>query len=120
MPLTMSAFAIAGLGLIGVPGTAGFVSKWYLILGAFDEDWWWLAALIVATSLISIVYIGRVVEAAWFREPRGVVAEAKEAPPEMLAPIWLMVIAIIYFGIDTELTAGLAGTAAIELLEGLR
>jgi multicomponent Na+:H+ antiporter subunit D len=120
MPLTMSAFAIAGLGLIGVPGTAGFVSKWYLILGAFDEDWWWLAALIVATSLISIVYIGRVVEAAWFREPRGVVAEAKEAPPEMLAPIWLMVMAIIYFGIDTELTAGLAGTAAIELLEGLR
>jgi multicomponent Na+:H+ antiporter subunit D len=120
MPLTMSAFAVAGLGLIGVPGTAGFVSKWYLILGAFDEDWWWLAFLIVASSLISVVYIGRVVEAAWFREPGGAVAEAKEAPPEMLAPIWIMVIATIYFGIDTELTAGLAGKAAISLLEGLR
>ena len=34
MPLTMGAFVIAGLGLIGVPGTAGFISKWYLIQGA--------------------------------------------------------------------------------------
>jgi multicomponent Na+:H+ antiporter subunit D len=120
MPLTMSAFAIAGLGLIGVPGTAGFVSKWYLILGSFDQDRWWLAFLIVASSLISIVYIGRVVEAAWFREPGGAVAVAKEAPAEMLAPMWIMVIATIYFGIDTELTAGIAGTAAVLLLEGLR
>jgi multicomponent Na+:H+ antiporter subunit D len=120
MPLTMSAFAIAGLGLIGVPGTAGFVSKWYLILGAFDEGWWWLAALIVASSLISIVYVGRVIETAWFREPGEAVAATREAPPEMLAPIWIMAIATVYFGVDTDLTAGLAGTAAIELLEGLR
>ncbi len=120
MPLTLSAFAIAGLGLIGVPGTAGFISKWYLILGAFDKGWWWLAFLIVASSLIAIVYVGRVIEAAWFREPGGAVAVAKEAPPEMLVPIWIMVIATIYFGIDTDLTAGFAGIAAITLLEGLR
>jgi multicomponent Na+:H+ antiporter subunit D len=120
MPLTMAAFAIAGFGLIGIPGTAGFVSKWYLILGAFDKDWWWLAALVVVTSLISIVYIGRVIEAAWFREPGGAVAIAKEAPPEMLVPIWIMAIATIYFGIDTELTAGFAGIGAIWLLEGLQ
>ena len=85
-----------------------------------DRDWWWLAVLVVASSLISIVYVGRVVEAAWFREPGGAVAVAKEAPPEMLVPIWIMVFATIYFGIDTELTAGFASRAAIALMEGLR
>ena len=120
MPITMSAFVISGLSLIGVPGTAGFVSKWYLILGSFDRGWWWLAFLIVASSVISVVYVGRVVEAAWFREPDKALEGVREPPPEMLVPIWIMAIASIYFGFDTELTAGLAGNAAAELLAGLR
>lgn len=120
MPVTMSAFLVAGLGLIGVPGTAGFVSKWYLIVAALEVGWWWLAFLIVASSLIALVYVGRVVEAAWFREPTKALAGAKEAPLEMLAPIWIMAFASVYFGIDTEFTAGLAGKAAATLLAGLR
>ena len=40
MPLTMAAFTIAGLGLVGMPGTAGFISKWYLVLGALEKGWW--------------------------------------------------------------------------------
>ncbi len=43
MPLTMAALVVAGLGLIGVPGTAGFVSKWYLVSAAVEQGWWWLA-----------------------------------------------------------------------------
>ena len=120
MPVTMSAFLVAGLGLIGVPGTAGFVSKWYLIVAALEVGWWWLAFLIVASSLIALVYVGRVVEAAWFREPTKALAGVKEAPLEMLAPIWIMAFASLYFGIDTEFTAGLAGKAAATLLAGLR
>ena len=69
MPLTMAAFVVAGLGIIGVPGTAGFISKWYLALGALEKGYWPLVFLIVASSLIAVVYIGRVVEAAYFREP---------------------------------------------------
>lgn len=120
MPATMVAFVIAGLSLIGIPGTAGFVSKWYLILGAFDKGRWWLAFLIVASSMIAVVYVGRVIEAAWFREPSAALADAREPPAEMLLPIWLLVLATVYFGIDTELTAGFSGIAAIDLLEGLR
>lgn len=119
MPVTMSAFVIAGLGLIGVPGTAGFISKWYLILAALDKGWWWLAFLIVASSMIAVVYVGRVVEVAWFREPNDALKDVKDPPIEMLAPILITVFAIVYVGIDADLTAGLATKAAESLLVGL-
>ena len=63
MPWTLSAFAIGGLSLIGVPLTSGFISKWYLILAALEQDWWWLALIVLGTSLIAVMYIWKVVEA---------------------------------------------------------
>ncbi|MDH3740765.1 MAG: monovalent cation/H+ antiporter subunit D family protein, partial [Hyphomicrobiales bacterium] len=56
MPVSMGIFVIAGLALIGVPGTAGFITKWYLVLGAMERGWWWLAFLIVASSVIAVIY----------------------------------------------------------------
>jgi multicomponent Na+:H+ antiporter subunit D len=120
MPLTMGCFVIAGLGLIGVPGTAGFISKWYLAVGALDEGWPALMAMIVASSMIAIVYIGRVVEVVWFREPTEAVAEASDPPLSMLAPLLLLTAATIYFGFDTSLTAGLAADAAGPLVDLIR
>ncbi|WP_455235021.1 monovalent cation/H+ antiporter subunit D family protein, partial [Thiogranum longum] len=67
MPLTMAAFVIGGLSLIGVPLTTGFVSKWYLVLAALDDGYWLLAPLILVSSLIALVYVWRVVEAAYFQ-----------------------------------------------------
>jgi len=62
MPITMAAFTFAGLGIIGVPGTAGFISKWYLATGALESGSGLIVALIVGSSIISVVYIGRVLE----------------------------------------------------------
>ena len=118
MPLTMGAFVIAGLGLIGVPGTAGFVSKWYLIAGALDRDLWWLAGVIVVSSLLAVLYIGRIVEVAWFRDPAPDLDNIKPIPVEMAAITWVLAIATIYFGFFTEITAGVAGQAAQVLLAG--
>jgi len=120
MPVTMAAFVLGGLSLIGVPGTAGFVSKWYLAVGSFDRGWWPLVFLILASSLLAVVYIGRVVEVAWFREPCGRVAEAKDPPWSMLAPLLLLSAATVYFGIDTEASASIARKAAEGLLGGLK
>ena len=120
MPLTMAAFTIAGLGLVGTPGTSGFVSKWYLALGALDKGWWVLVFLIVGSSLIALVYVGRVLEVAWLRDPSAAIAHANDPPLSMLLPLIVLATATIYFGIDTEWTAGIAGTAAKALLEGLR
>jgi multicomponent Na+:H+ antiporter subunit D len=120
MPLTMGAFVFAGLGLIGVPGTAGFVSKWFLIQGAVEQGLWWLAAVIVVSSLLAVIYIGRVVEIAWFRAPDGAAAAPRTPPPEMVAITWVLTLAVIYFGFDTRISAGVAGEAAQLLLAGYR
>ncbi len=120
MPLTMLAFAVAGFGIIGTPGTAGFISKWYLAIGALDKGWWWLVFLIVASSLIAVVYIGRVVEVVWFRPPSAALKHAADPPLSMLLPILVLAAATIYFGFDTELTANVAATAAKMLLGGLK
>jgi len=120
MPITMGAFVIAGLGIIGTPGTAGFISKWYLALGALEAGDWWIVFLLVGSSVISILYIGRVVEVAWFR-PVGETAKAASDPPHsMMIPALVLVAATVYFGIDADLTVGVAAQAAQTLLEGLK
>lgn len=114
MPLTMAAFTIAGLSIIGVPLTVGFVSKWYLVTAALEQNHWVLAALVLAGSLLAVVYIGRILEAAYFQplheshDPEKV----KDVPWLMLAPMWALVLANIYFGIDTSFPTEAANSAA--------
>ncbi|MFY9734105.1 MAG: monovalent cation/H+ antiporter subunit D family protein [Rhodoplanes sp.] len=120
MPITMAAFTIAGFGLVGTPGTAGFISKWYLAVGALDKGWWVLVFLIVASSAIALVYVGRVLEVAWLREPSPAIAKLRDPPLSMLVPLIVLAAATIYFGIDTEWTVGIAAKTAKLLLGGLR
>jgi len=120
MPLTAAGLVVGGLSLIGVPGTVGFISKWYLVLAALEKGWWWLAVLVLMSSLLAVVYVWRVVEICYFREPSQDLATVKEAPLSMLIPAWVFVIACVYFGLDASATAGTAATAAQSLLENLR
>jgi multicomponent Na+:H+ antiporter subunit D len=118
MPLTSFAIVVCGLSLIGVPGTAGFISKWYLLLAALEQNLWWLAFLIVASSLLAIMYVWRFVEVAYLQDPPAD-APPVSAPPLMMAvPTGLLVLATVYFGLDTDFTVGSA-TAAAELLMGV-
>ncbi|GLX81091.1 monovalent cation/H+ antiporter subunit D family protein [Thalassotalea eurytherma] len=114
MPLTMAAFTIAGLSIIGVPLTVGFISKWYLVTAALEQNHWVIAALVLAGSLLAVVYIGRVIEAAYFQEPTESQAhnKIKEVPWLMLTPMWVLVLANIYFGVDTSLTTEAANAAS--------
>ena len=118
MPWTMGAFAAGGLSLIGVPLTVGFISKWVLVQAAFERGWWPVAILIVASSLLALIYVWRVIEAAYFKEAPAGRQMVAEAPLSMLIPLWLLVVANIYFGVDTSLTTSVAGTAARALLGG--
>jgi multicomponent Na+:H+ antiporter subunit D len=117
MPVTALALVIAGLSLIGIPGTAGFVSKWYLVVGALERGWWWVVAAIVASSLLAVAYVWRVVEAAYLRPSPS--REAAEAPPAMLAAGVAMAILCVYFGLDTSFSVRGAADAASFLLGGL-
>ncbi len=121
MPWTMAALVIAGLSLIGIPGTAGFISKWYLVVAALEEGFLGLAlvAVIVLGSLMAVVYIWRIVEAAWFAEPVDGAVAVREAPAVMLAMIWLAALANIYFGLVTGIPRELATGSSLSLLGGL-
>jgi multicomponent Na+:H+ antiporter subunit D len=118
MPLTSFGIVVAGLALIGVPGTAGFVSKWYLVIAALERGAWWIAVLIVVSSLLAVVYVWRFVEAAYFRAPPDDLAAMQEPPASMLALGVLMAAACVYFGLQTELTVGGASDAARALMRG--
>jgi multicomponent Na+:H+ antiporter subunit D len=116
MPLTMAAFVAGGLSLIGVPLTVGFVSKWYLVLGALEGGLWPVAVLILLSSLLAVIYIWRVVEVAYFRPAPEDAPEISEAPISLLAPTWVLVGATIFFGVFTSLSVGVASAAARMLL----
>jgi multicomponent Na+:H+ antiporter subunit D len=118
MPVTCLGVTLAGLSLIGVPGTAGFISKWYLVLGALQAGHWWLAGLVVLTSLIAVAYVWRFVEAAYLSEPPAGQARAGEAPWSMLVVSWALVAACIWFGFDTSFTVEGARRAALLMLGG--
>jgi multicomponent Na+:H+ antiporter subunit D len=118
MPWTLTAFALAGLSIIGIPTTAGFVSKWYLIQAALEQGQWFLVVLILITSLMAIFYIWRVIEAAWFKQREPDQPPVGEAPLSLLIPTWVLVALNFYFGIDTRLTVGGATAAAEALLGG--
>ena len=118
MPFTMAAFVIGGLSLIGVPLTVGFISKWYLVVGAIERGWWPAAVLVVGGSLLAVIYIWRVVEVAYFHAPGEPKDDVREAPLSLLISTWTLILATIYFGVDTDLTVGVAHRAA-ELLMGV-
>jgi len=115
MPWTMAAFVGAGLSLIGVPLTVGFVSKWYLVQAALAEGQWFVAGVVMVGSLMALIYIWKVVEVAYFQEPDPD-HEIIEAPLSMLIPTWVLVIASFWFGIDATTTATVATQAAETLL----
>jgi len=118
MPMTSLGVTLAGLSLIGVPGTAGFISKWYLVLGSIEAGMWWLAGLVVLTSLIAVVYVWRFVEAAYLSAPDEAAPRRGEAPLPMLAISWLMVAACLWFGFDTSFSVDGAQRAAQLMLGG--
>ena len=115
MPFTMAAIVVGGLSLIGVPLTVGFVSKWYLVLAALENGWWPVAVLILLGSLLAIVYVWRIVETAYFNEPPAGRESVEEAPLGFLIPVWLLVSANIYFGMDTRLSVQVAQAASQSL-----
>ena len=119
MPLTGAAMVIGGLSLIGVPGTAGFISKWVLVQAAFERGSWMVAALVVLSSLLAVVYVWKAFEVLFVEQPaKGAASDIREAPPAMLVPMWILALACIWFGLDTGVTLGSARTAAESLLSG--
>ena len=74
-----------------------------------------MAAVVLVGSLLAVIYIWKVVEAAYFRE-RSADAPVREAPLALLIPMWVLVLANYYFGMRADLTVGVAHRAAQVLM----
>ncbi len=105
MPLTMGAFAIAALGLAGVPPLNGFVSKWHLCLGSLEAGRGAMAAVLIASGLLNVAYLFPIVYAAFFRSSDEF-RELGEAPLAMLVPLLLTAAASVILGIWPDALVG--------------
>ena len=118
MPWTSLAWVLGGLGLIGVPVTCGFISKWLLLTSALEQDLIPVAILMLISSLLAVVYVWQVIEVLYFAPPSEKAKQATEAPLLMLVTTYVVVGANLVFGVWTTYSAGLATKAAKALMEG--
>ncbi|MEO5677904.1 MAG: monovalent cation/H+ antiporter subunit D family protein [Usitatibacter sp.] len=117
MPITMTAFAIGALSLIGVPPAVGFMSKWMILQGAVESGRHVALGVILLSTLLNAAYFLPIIYTAFFRAPAAGDAHAAhgEAPWPMvlaLSATALLTIALFFFsGPLLELSRQLAGAA---------
>lgn len=119
MPWSLVAMAIAGLSLIGMPGTVGFISKWYLISGALEAGRWYVVLVILAGSILAILYVWKMIESLYFSRPDKIHVHHVDpgskaighSPTSMSIALWIAAFACIYFGIDSDFSRSAAETA---------
>ncbi|MEE8276875.1 MAG: proton-conducting transporter membrane subunit [Alphaproteobacteria bacterium] len=87
MPWTMAAFAVGALSMIGVPPTAGFLGKWYMLEAAMAAGQMVPVAVIVLSTLLNAGYYMPIVYVAFFRPPAGGGAAHGEAPWPIVAAL---------------------------------
>ena len=108
LPLTMAAFSVTALSMVGLPPLSGFFSKWYLVLGAIEGGAWPFVLALILSSLLSAVYFFRVIERAYFASPptpdgaTGPGDRSTEIPGRMLGPILVLAAIVSFLGIFNQ------------------
>jgi len=91
MPVTMVAFFIGSLSVIGLPPTGGFFSKWYLVQGTLQADQWPMLVVLLSSSLLNAAYFFPIVYKAFFCTPEEAMFEDRIEE----APLWCVVPLVI-------------------------
>ena len=102
MPWTMAAFTVASLSFIGMPLFAGFVTKWYLSLGALESGQWWFLIVMIASSMLNAAYFLPIVYLAFFKAAPGTQMRITEARPTLLIPTLVCAAYVIVLGTTAE------------------
>lgn len=111
LPYTMFTLVVAALSMIGLPPTAGFISKWYLMLGALQGQQYVYIGVIVISSLLNAIYFFRVLEEVFISPSANLteqhpLAGKRELPWPMLLPIVALGVGILWLGFySTDIVA---------------
>ncbi len=98
MPWVMAAFTVAALSFMGLPLFAGFVTKWYLVLGTLETGAWWFTGILMASSILNAICWLPIVYLAWFRSPRGSAVDRVHTSAVLLVPTLVCAAYIILLG----------------------
>lgn len=134
MPLTLACFTMAALSMIGLPPFVGFISKWYLALGALESEaqgvlgyggGFLIVGFLLLSSLLNAVYYGPIIVRGWFNVPEGGsnpgLTNSADGPSNtgkknddpggmMLVPLFILALGTVIFGIFPQLAVGMAET----------
>ncbi len=119
-PWTTAALAVSGASLMGLPLTVGFLSKWRLLEAAIAAGQFWVVGVLAISSLLALVYVGRMLEAVYFRNPVPGAERAAEAPFGVILPLWFIAGLSVWFGLDASVPENLASAAALALFGAAR
>lgn len=119
LPVTMICFTIGALGMIGIPGTSGFISKWYLALGALEAGRPFFVLIILVSSMLNGIYYLPIVINAFFGEKGEELEQIKfkPLPWEMKYTVIFLAFGVIFFGLFPSLPLGMVENAISLILE---
>ena len=116
-PWSAAALTVAACSMVGVPLTAGFVSKFYLAVGALEAGRWIVVGVLLMSSLLTAIYMWRILSEVWFApDPPGGSRFEGDAPWSMRLPTLLLAALCLYLGVDSEFPVKVASEAAAILL----
>lgn len=121
MPLTMGAFTIGALSIIGVPSTAGFITKWFVLLGSLEAELYPVFIVLLISTLLSAVYFLKIIRRAFF-DAEAIPESALAVPPRQgkvkaepsLDPSWFLLVPLLLTAVVT-IVLGIYPTATLEL-----
>ncbi len=117
MPVTSVALSVGILAIIGFPPTAGFLSKWYILLGAVEAGQPVAAAALVLGALLMCIYYVRILNAFHLHPPvDDTIRDAREAPAAMLVPVIVLAILCVLLGIYGRIPLRFIEPAVLRLL----
>jgi formate hydrogenlyase subunit 3/multisubunit Na+/H+ antiporter MnhD subunit len=109
MPAEFGAFTLAVLSMAGLPPMAGFVSKWYLSIGAWSTGDWWILLVFAASSVLNLAYFLPIITRAFFPAYQGTGSGAR---PTLTVPILATAGCGLLFGLFPSLPYGPFAIAA--------
>jgi formate hydrogenlyase subunit 3/multisubunit Na+/H+ antiporter MnhD subunit len=112
-PLSLFTFAIAGVSLIGLPPTGGFIAKWLFLNAAISSGQWWWVVIMLLGGLLAAIYIFKVLNLAFVQEDiDSPPPDCKPVPVRMALPGLVLAILAVSLGFNAELLLDLLAVAA--------